>query len=138
MHITQTNPNNNAGTVARILQRANNNPDIEALWLYGSQANGAASPHSDYDFAVAYKEYLADPLQRRLRPELLTQEWQEQLALPEGLISVVDISLAPIPLAINIIEADRPLMIKNDLRYARELNRIWGLWADSLWDNKPP
>lgn len=33
------------------------NPNIEVLWLYGSQAKRTANDQSDYDFAVAFKMY---------------------------------------------------------------------------------
>ena len=46
--------------------------EVLVLWLYGSRAKGNAGPLSDWDLAVALAPVkLADPLENRLRPELL-------------------------------------------------------------------
>jgi predicted nucleotidyltransferase len=117
---------------------ANADRGIELLWLYGSQANGSASKSSDYDFAVAFSHLLDDPLNRRLHPELLVIDWQSVIGLPEKTLSIVDINQAPLPLASSIISSDSKVLVnKNNLRYTRELNRIWGLWSDSQWRPSP-
>lgn len=119
--------------LSSISQLAAQDGNIEILWLYGSRAEGCSHELSDYDLALAFKSWIPDPLQRRLRPELVRQQWQELLDLDDGLISIVDIALCPIPLAVNIIESAPPVLIKNPFRYTSELNRVWGLWSDSLW-----
>ena len=118
----------------QIIELARNNPEVKLLWLYGSRANGTACASSDYDFAVAFDSRLDSPLERRLRPELLTMDWQREIKASDNVLSLVDINLAPLPLALNIIGDDSQLLLnKDDLRYIRELNRIWGLWSDSQW-----
>lgn len=124
----------NSNLLNSISQLATPDCNIEVLWLYGSRAEGRNHEQSDHDLAVGFKPWLSDSLQRRLRPELLRQQWQELLDLDDGIISIVDITLCPIPLAVNIIESAPPLLIKNPLRYTSELNRVWGLWSDSLWN----
>ncbi|NLQ19071.1 nucleotidyltransferase domain-containing protein [Marinomonas sp. M1K-6] len=82
---------------------AASNSDIAALWLYGSRSKGEAHSHSDYDFAVLFNHRLSDPLERRLRPELLALDWSALLGVKDKMISVIDVQIAPIPLAMNAI-----------------------------------
>lgn len=99
--------------------------DVVVLWLYGSRAKGNASEHSDWDLAVAFNPVkLADPLDNRLRAELLALDWQRQLGLPEGKLSLVDINLAPIPLAFEIINANQVIYCCDDGRRLQEEARI--------------
>lgn len=35
----------------KIIKLAQNNPEVELLWVYGSQANGTANKHSDLEFS---------------------------------------------------------------------------------------
>lgn len=98
------------------------------LWLYGSRAKGMATAQSDYDLAVAFREPFRDPLERRLRPELLAQTWQDHLSLSDELLSVVDINIAPVPLAMAIVRTGRVLCVNDPLRLAREENRISSMW----------
>lgn len=104
------------------------NPDIAVIWLYGSRAKGSAAKHSDYDLAVAFRNFRLDPVQRRLRPELLAQSWQDALGLPDGRISLVDINLAPLPLAHVVVRTGRVLLANDRLRLVREEQRIGSMW----------
>lgn len=101
---------------------------VEVLWLYGSRAKGTATAESDYDLAVAFTGAPADRPERRLRPELLALDWAQTLSLPEGRLSVVDINLAPLPLAMAVITQGVVLWSGNGLRLAREENRVMGMW----------
>lgn len=103
-------------------------PEVAVLWLYGSRAKGTADESSDYDLAVAFTQPVGDPFERRLRPELLAQAWQDALELPAEKLSVIDIDLAPIPLAMAVIRTGRPLCVNDPLRLAREENRITSMW----------
>ena len=107
---------------------AKGNPQIDVLWLYGSRAKGNAQPTSDYDFAVAFHNWPEDIWQRRLQPEMLALDWVAALSLPEKGLSVVDINLAPLPLAYNVIQTGQVLLAKDGLRLAREENRITSMW----------
>lgn len=99
--------------------------EVVTLWLYGSQAKGTASEHSDWDLAVAFDPVkLEDVLDNRLRAELLAMDWQRALGLSEGKLSIVDINLAPIPLAFGIIDANKVLYSRDDGRRMREEARI--------------
>ena len=128
---TPTNP-----LCTQIVELAQRNSEIMLLWLYGSRGNDTACEFSDYDLAIAFDTRLENAAQRRLRPELLTLDWQHALGITDNVISIVDINLAPLPLALNIIGDDSKLLVnKDELRYIRELNRIWGLWSDSQWQD---
>lgn len=110
-----------------LAERAATHGGIDVLWLYGSRARGEHSASSDYDLAVAFSNYEAEPLARRLRPELLAQEWSQAVG---AAVSVVDLNQVPTPLAMEIIEADHVLFCRNDLRLMQEQQRIWSKWAE--------
>ncbi|WP_330130799.1 type VII toxin-antitoxin system HepT family RNase toxin [Shewanella xiamenensis] len=99
--------------------------EVAVLWLYGSQAKGNASEHSDWDLAVAFDPVKADSvLDTRIRAELLAMDWQRTLGLAEGKLSVVDINLAPIPLAFGIINANKLIFSRDEGRRMQEESRI--------------
>ncbi len=112
----------------QIIDLAQANDAIELLWLYGSQAKGKAHKNSDIDLAVAFKVWENDPLERRLRPELLALEWLHQLSLSEGQLSVLDINQAPIPIAMSVLQSGKLLLSKNRSRQFQEQQRIMSKW----------
>lgn len=117
--------------IQRCMTLAKDNDDIQVLWLYGSQAKGTAAEHSDYDFAVAFKTFPDNDWDKRLKPELLAQQWVDILGVADDKISVVDINHIPIPLAQSIISTGATLVVKDGLRLAREENRISAMWEDN-------
>ncbi|WP_163647940.1 nucleotidyltransferase domain-containing protein [Modicisalibacter sp. 'Wilcox'] len=112
----------------RLAELATRDDDIAVLWLYGSRAKGTAGADSDYDLAVAFHHFEKDALERRLRPQLLAQTWQDELGLAEDQLSIVDINLAPLPLAHAIIRTGRVLLASDKLRLIREEQRITSMW----------
>ena len=129
--------------IAKVIKLAAQHTDIVALWLYGSRALGTAHAGSDYDVAVAFQDFSLMEADRRLRPHLLAMDWRAALGLSEKQLTIVDINTVPIPLALNVIQANGLLLAKDDLRVIREHNRIWGLWSDIQWhqyavDNAAP
>ncbi len=112
----------------QIIDLAQTNDAIELLWLYGSQAKGKAHKNSDIDLAVAFKVWEQDPLERRLRPELLALDWLHQLNLSEGQLSVLDINQAPIPIAMSVLQSGELLLSKNRSRQFQEQQRIMSKW----------
>jgi predicted nucleotidyltransferase len=90
-------------TLKRIEPIAAGSFRIDALYLYGSRARGAARPDSDWDVGVLFSDYLADPVERALRPQELEALLERELKM-YGLISVVDVENAPPPLQWNIIK----------------------------------
>lgn len=111
-----------------IITLANENSTIELLWLYGSYAKGTAHEQSDIDLAVVFKSWEADVIERRLRPELLALEWQKQLSLKEGELSILDMTIAPIPIAMSVLKQGELLLSKNRSRQFQEQQRIMSKW----------
>lgn len=110
------------------IQMAQGLEDIAALWLYGSRAKNTHTIDSDYDLGVAFKNYIQDPLEQRLRPELLALDWCESLNLAENKLSIVDVSLAPIPLAFEIVSYGKVLYIADQNIYDKEFGRICSMF----------
>ena len=104
---------------------ANNNDDIEVLWLYGSRARNTVNTNSDYDLAVVFKSYINDPIERRLRPELLALEWNKKLGIA---LSIIDINQVPLTLAYTVVQDNMLLYSKNEYRRMVEEQRIMSKW----------
>jgi len=113
---------------------AKNEAEIEVLWLYGSRARNNARCDSDYDLAVAFKTYIEDPVNRRLRPEILAAKWQELLGIP---LSIIDINQVPLPLAYTVVLDNTLLYSNNDYRRMTEEQKIMSKWEiDYCYHNK--
>lgn len=124
-------------TLNQLTAFAQDDPDIAILWLYGSRAKGTHEASSDYDLAVAFNERLSDPLDSRLRPEILAMDWAEKLNMGSAQLTIVDINKTPIPLALATVTQGRVLHCKDALRLAREENRITSIWElDYLYHQK--
>lgn len=123
--------------IEKITQLAHDNDNIVVLWLYGSRANNTYHAHSDYDLAIAFKTFLKNPLETRLRPEIFALEWQNLLQLNESRLSVIDINHVPIALAYEIIQYNKVLFCRELKRLWREENRIYGrMELDILYSMK--
>ncbi len=109
----------------KIKTLAKKDPDIEVIWLYGSRARKTANKNSDYDLAVAFKSFIDEPLDKRLRPELLAIDWQQKL---NKKISIIDINQAPIALVYTVIVDDFPVYVANAMRKLQEESRIMSMW----------
>lgn len=112
-------------SLLNIIQLVKNNADVEVLWLYGSRARNKSNIHSDYDLAIAFKSYIEDPIDCRLRPEILALEWHEKLKIP---LSIVDINQVPLPLAYTVVLDNTLLYSKNDYRKMIEEQKIMSKW----------
>ena len=120
--------------IKKIIALAKDNPEVEILLLYGSQARGNANENSDYNLAVAFKSYLQDPFERRLRPELLSLKWNHQLNIT---LSIVDINQAPLPLAYTVLQDNHLLYNENNYRRMIEEQKIMSKWElDYLYHRK--
>lgn len=113
---------------ANIIQLAQDDDNIELLWLYGSHATDTAHEKSDIDLAVVFKTWEEDIIERRLRPELLALEWQRQLNLKDGELSLLDMNIAPIPIAMSVLKNGQLLLSKNPARQLQEQQRIMSKW----------
>jgi len=117
-----------------LMQLAEENKALEVVWLYGSQARHTATIGSDYDLAVAFKSYIEDPIERRLRPELLALQWQQKLAID---LSIIDINQVPLELAYTVVQDNCVLYSDNEYRRLTEEQRIMSKWEiDYLYHRK--
>jgi len=112
----------------QIMLLANEENDIDALWLYGSHAKGNAGTDSDVDLAVIFKSYIPDILDRRLRPEVMAIEWIAQLDLADNSLSIVDINNCPVPLAMGILQTGQLLINKSPTHEFNSTRRIMSKW----------
>ena len=114
----------------RIVKRLTEQENMAAAWFYGSRARGNHRPDSDYDIAIALNNFDQPYAARRIATELLSVDLSAELEHP---VHMVGINPVPTTLAIGILDDGAPLLIQDELRYCREINRIHGLWADHLW-----
>lgn len=121
-------------TIASIKHLAENNSEVDVLWLYGSRARGNAQHNSDYDLAIAFTQYIKDPVERRLRPELLALEWNKLIGAS---LSIVDINEAPLPLAYAIVQDNMVIYNQNNYRRMTEEQIIMSKWElDHLYHRR--
>jgi len=114
--------------IPQVIQLAKEHNNIELLWLYGSYAKGTAHNKSDLDLAVIFKTWEKDVIERRLRSELLAIEWQKIFNLGEGELSVLDMNIASIPIAMSVLKTGELLLSKNLPRQFQEQQRIMSKW----------
>ena len=121
----------------KITAMAAEHTDIEVLWLYGSYAKGTFNEGSDIDLAVVFKDWQENIIERRLKSELLAIEWQKALALKEADISILDMQIASIPLAMSVLSTGQLILSKNYARQLKEQQRIMSKWEiDYLYHYK--
>lgn len=120
--------------IEQLVQLTQKNSDIDVLWLYGSRARSNNTANSDYDLAVAFKTYIDDPVERRLRPELLALQWAKLLSVE---LSIIDINIVPLPLAYTVVQDNTVIYSRNDYRKMVEEQRIMSKWElDHLYHRK--
>ncbi|WCN10215.1 nucleotidyltransferase domain-containing protein [Marinomonas mediterranea] len=103
-----------------LITLSESNSSVNALWLYGSRAKGNAHLESDFDLAVMFDRKIRDPLDNRLRPELLAEEWRKTLNLPPSKLSILDVESAPLPIAFNAINGELLYCRNNGIRMSKE------------------
>lgn len=117
----------------QIIQLAQSNTEIDALYLYGSHAKSNANEYSDIDLAVIFSatehdQFQRDALKRRLRPELLAIDWNQQLKLPENTLSILDLENGPIPLGMAVLKTGKILVNKTPGRDFEVTGKIMSKW----------
>ncbi len=111
--------------LVKIQALAFKNQDIEVIWLYGSKASDTAQEHSDYDLAIAFKQFNLPLFEKYIRPHELAIDWAQTLNLPERKISIVDINAVPMYLAYNIVEYGKVIYQTGTAQAYKEQNRIY-------------
>lgn len=114
--------------IKQIIQIAEKSSDIDALYLYGSHAKGEANEASDIDLAVIFADQKENPLQRRLRPEMLALDWINTLALAEDKLSVLDMESSNIPLTMSVLQTGRLLLNKDTNHEMMVSGKIMSQW----------
>lgn len=113
-----------------------NDPDIQVVWLYGSQAKGTAHESSDIDVAIAFQNFSLTDMERKLRPEEYALIWAAELNLPDAKLSVVDINSIPTYLAFNVVEYGRVLLSKDKPREYKETQRIYSQFEFEMIESR--
>ena len=114
--------------IKQIIQIAEGNSDIDALYLYGSHAKGEANEASDIDLAVIFANKEENPLQRRLRPEMLALDWVNTLGLTEDQLSVLDMESSNIPLTMSVLQTGKLLLYKDISHEMMVSGKIMSQW----------
>ncbi|NQZ33763.1 MAG: nucleotidyltransferase domain-containing protein [Oceanospirillaceae bacterium] len=120
----------------QIYRLANANDDIEVLWLYGSRAKDSFHDSSDYDLAVAFKDFTLSVSDRYLRPNLLAMEWACELGVEESMLSIIDINTSPVYLTFNVIEYGKVVYQEPTMRRVIEHNRIYSQYEFQMIENR--
>lgn len=89
--------------IKEILQRIKDKKVTDAIYLYGSQAKNETHENSDVDMAILYPDFIKDPLNAKMRTELLRMDILSELNLDDDVLDLVDAELAPIALQFAII-----------------------------------
>ena len=119
-----------------IVSHAKRVDDVAVIWLYGSQAKNTAEAYSDIDLAIAFNDFTLPAIDRKMRPEGYALEWAAALGLPEQKLSVVDINLAPVPLAENVVNQGKVIFCRDSLRQHAEEQRVWSLWEAFQYEHE--
>jgi len=114
---------------------AQNNDDIQVIWLYGSRVTNSFSEHSDFDLAVAFGNFDLSATDRFLRPNELAMDWAIALGLAADKLSIVDINQAPVYLAFNVVEYGVALYQDGSARLLKEQNRVYSQYEFQMREN---
>ena len=106
--------------------------DLELAVLVGSQAEGNANGHSDWDFAIRWLDHIG-PIQQLGKTETLRRLLANQLILPEAKIDLIDLSRAT--LAMRAVVAEEGVILKGEesLAWAYFLQRTWRDLESFYW-----
>lgn len=126
---------NQTEIIESIQKLATNNPDIAAVWLYGSRATKNVTAHSDFDIAIAFINFKLSPIEKYLRPNEIAIDWANDLNLATEMVSVIDINQAPIYLAYNIVEDGDVIYQTQTSRVYKEQNRINSQYEYQIREN---
>jgi len=119
----------------RLIDVAQEQPNITALWLYGSRARGDHNEHSDYDLAVRFATRESDPISAAAKLNDLTLQWR---ALTNLDLSLVDINNCPTPLAATISEEGQLLVDKLPHLTPWLYQQVWSKWEDWQYIRQQP
>jgi predicted nucleotidyltransferase len=119
-----------------IISLASQHDDVEVLWLYGSRATGGYHTSSDFDLAIAFKNFDLSPMDKLSRPHEIAMDWALILEVPTNLISIVDINTIPAYLGFNVVEYGVILYQESSARSYKEANRIYSQYEYQIIESK--
>lgn len=107
-------------------------PDLELAVLIGSQADGTATPRSDWDIAVLWERHITG-LARLQYMETLKQKIADVIAIHKDQIDLIDIVSAR--LAMRAVIAEEGIVLKGEetLAWSHYLTQTWGKLEDYYW-----
>jgi predicted nucleotidyltransferase len=111
--------------LAGIISLAASNADVEVVWLYGSRATGSYHEASDFDLAIAFKDFTLSPSDKLSRPHEIAMDWALALDVPTDVISIVDVNQIPAYLGFNVVEYGVIVYQEPSARSYKEANRIY-------------
>jgi predicted nucleotidyltransferase len=120
----------------KIEQLAIADSDIEVLWLYGSRANECYHVESDFDLAIAFKNFDLSINDKYLRPNILAMQWAASLGIAESKLSIIDINMSPVYLTFNVIEYGDVLYETPSMRRISEVNRIYSQYEFQMIESQ--
>jgi len=122
--------------LAGILSLAAANADVEVVWLYGSRATGSYHGSSDFDLAIAFKDFTLSLSDKLSRPHEIAMDWAVSLDVPTDVISIVDVNLIPAYLGFNVVEYGVVLFQEPTARSYKEANRIYSQYEFQMIESK--
>jgi predicted nucleotidyltransferase len=119
-------------SVQQISQVLEKQEHLEFAVLIGSQSNGNAHAHSDWDIALRWRKEL--PLTEVLRlTELLRQTLAKVLETKDDNIDLVDLAHARLAMRALVAEEGKELVIRDELAWVRFLHHTWFELEDHYW-----
>lgn len=127
---------NHDAVLAQLVPLAAANSDIEVVWLYGSRATNRFHDASDFDLAIAFKDFALSASDKLTRPHELAMDWALILNLPTNIISIVDINSIPVYLGFNVVEHGIIIHQGTSARAYKEANRIYSQYEYQMIESK--
>ena len=105
-------------------------PDLAAIYLFGSRAGATPRPRSDVDLAVVLREELGADARWRKRLDLLTDAYQR---LGTEAVDLVVLEDAPVPLGHRVLKHGRLLSDTRPRRRVSVAERILTQYLDEAY-----
>lgn len=95
---------------------------VDGIYLFGSTADGSATPESDVDIAILFSDHLGNNLNAHMRVQHLKQSLESKFKCYDKL-DLIDIELAPTALQYAAIQG-QTLVQNNPARLHRFENSV--------------
>jgi predicted nucleotidyltransferase len=105
---------------------------LEFAVLVGSQTNGTATPHSDWDIALRWRKDIA-LMDQLLLGESLKQAIYQDLGVHPEQVDIIDLSQARLAMRVLVAEEGVVLKGQDSLPWMHFLSRTWAELEDFHW-----